>query len=393
MLLDLIKEKAQGIENEIKAIRCDIHMHPEVGGEEYRTQKLIIDYLMQIGVDEVKPIANTGVLGLIKGLNPGKCIGLRADIDALPIVELNDAPYKSQTTGKMHACGHDAHTSILLGAANIFCSLRDQLSGSVKLFFQPAEESFGGAERMIAEGCLESPHVDAVIGLHVDSTEEVGVARYQYGVMHGMSSEIKIDIKGKGCHAAHPDDGIDAIVIAAKVIDSIQTIVSRNVSAFDQAVVTIGTIKGGTVENAIAEDVHMDGTIRTLSESVSATVVRRLKEMVPAIAQAFGGQATVTIVPSYIPLNNDDKMVDLFRRCAESFLGKESVRDKKIPSLGVEDFAYFAKARPSCFYNLGVGNNAKGINASGHNGHFDIDMDGLYYGMVLHVLTAFEFLK
>lgn len=393
MLLELIKHQTKTIENEVKTIRNLLHMNPELGGEEFQTQQLIIEYLSKIGVDEIRKCADTGVVGTIYGSAPGKCVGIRADIDALPIQELNDVEYKSQKPGKMHACGHDAHTAVLLGAAKVFCELRPYFQGAVKLLFQPAEESFGGAERMIKEGCLENPHVDYIIGLHVDSSIETGHVLYKYGVMQAMSSSLEIKVRGKGCHAAHPETGVDAIVIASKIIDGLQTIVSRNLSAFDAAVITIGKINGGTVSNAVAEEVTMRGTIRTLSEEVTKFVSQRVVDLVKGIATGYGGSAEVTITPGYIPLINNDDLVTLFKGLAEEVLGKDKVHDKVYPSLGVEDFAYFAKERPSCFYNLGVANYLKKITAPGHNGYFDVDPDALAYGVILHTVTALELLK
>jgi amidohydrolase len=393
MLLEMIKNHAKSIEEEIKNLRKTIHINPELGGEEFQTQALIIDYLAKIGVDEIRKSADTGVVGIIYGSSEGLCVGLRADIDALPIDELNEVEYKSKVPGKMHACGHDAHTAILLGAANVFCKMRPFFNGTIKLFFQPAEESFGGAKRMIEEGCLENPHVDYIIGLHVDNSIETGHVLYKYGVMQAMSSGLQIKVKGKGCHAAHPETGVDAIIIASKIIDGLQTIVSRNLSAFDPAVITIGKIQGGTVSNAVAEEVVMNGTIRTLSEEVTAHISKRVNDLVTNIARAYGGSAEVAIRPGYIPLINNDEVVTLFKGLAEGFLGKDNVHDKVYPSLGVEDFAYFAKARPSCFWNLGIANKEKGITAPGHNGNFDVDHDSLYYGVVLQTLTALELLK
>lgn len=393
MLLELIKQHTEQVDKEIREIRNLLHMNPELGGEEFQTQKLIIEYLAKIGVDEIHKSADTGVVGIIYGSTPGKCVGLRADIDALPINELNEAPYTSKNPGKMHACGHDAHTAILLGAASVFCEMRPYLKGVVKLFFQPAEESFGGAERMIKEGWLENPHIDYMIGLHVDSYVETGHVLYKFGVMQAMSSSLEIKIKGKGCHAAHPETGIDAIVIASKVIDALQTIVSRNLSAFDAAVITIGKINGGTVSNAVAEEVVMKGTIRTLSEDITKVISKRVVDLVTNIATGFGGMAEVKITSGYVPLINNDEVVTLFKGLAEQVLGKDKVHDKVNSSLGVEDFAYFAKERPSCFYNLGVGNKTKKITAPGHSGYFDVDPDALAIGVILQTLTTFELLK
>lgn len=394
-MLELIKKYAKMYEKELISIRKDLHSHPERGRNEYRTQKLIISVLSDLGCFSVKKCAETGVLAVIEGKKAknDKCIGIRADIDALGIEDLKEVEYKSQNEGVCHACGHDVHTTILLGVAKVLAQLQNEFSGFVKLFFQPDEEGDGGAERMIQEGAMENPKVQAMIGLHVSENYNVKEARFCYNTMQATSAEIEIKVKGFSAHAAHPETGVDAILIACQIVNNLQSIVSRNFSPTDSVVLSIGKINGGTIPNALAETVTMVGTIRTLTLDAREKVVRNIKNICNGIASSYGGSAEVTITPSYLPLINDKKMVDFTKEVAKEVLGEERVIQNDVPSLGVEDFSYYASLVPSCFYNLGIKNDEKGINYPLHNNKFDVDEDSIYYGVVIQTLTLLRWLN
>lgn len=368
-------------------IRRDFHRHPELGMEEFRTRDKIVEYLEDIGIPYQKGVANTGVVGLIQGGRPtGLTVALRADMDALPIKEENDVPYKSTVAGKMHACGHDAHTTILLGAAKYLYERRDQLPGNVKLLFQPAEETVGGAKPMIAEGVLEDPPVCAAFGLHMAPELPTGQVGVKYGQMNASSDTISLTVKGRKAHGAYPHDGTDAIIIAAHVITALQTIVSRHVDPRQSAVISIGTIQGGTQGNVIADEVHMVGTVRAFDPGVRERILRRIETVLAHTTRSFGGDYTFELGDDgYIALINDNAMVDVVKQSGETLLGKENVKEIPLPSMGVEDFSYFAAAVPSAFFRLGCRNEAKGIIHGAHTSRFDIDEDSLPIGVAMQV--------
>lgn len=391
---DDIVQKASAMYDWLVSIRRDFHRHPELGMEEYRTRDKIVEYLTALNIPFEKDIAKTAVVGFIEGKYPGKTVALRADMDALPIRELNDVPYKSVYDGKMHACGHDAHTTILLGTAKVLKSMQDQLKGNVKLFFQPAEETVGGAKPMIEAGVMENPKVDAVFGLHMAPDLQTGEIGIKYGQMNASSDTIKITVHGKNSHGASPHRGTDAIVIAAHVITALQTIVSRNVDPTEGAVVSIGVIEGGTQKNIVAEKVNMIGTVRTLDPRIRDQVVKRIDEILKYTTKSFGGSYTFELgTDGYAALVNDDTMVDLVKRSAIQLFNADRVIEGKKPSMGVEDFAYFAEAAPSAFFRLGCRNEAKGIIHNVHTPYFDIDEKALPIGVAMQVKNTLSFLN
>lgn len=373
---------------EAVALRRHLHQHPDLSEQETPTMNLLCEKLDALGIAYEKNVAETGIVALIRGAFEGPVIGLRADMDALPIQEDHpELPWCSQHDGVMHACGHDAHTAILLGAAMVLASMKDELHGGVKLFFQPAEETIGGAERMIDAGCLENPHVDYTLGLHVSPDLPAGQIGVKYGQMYAASDMLTLKIYGKSCHGAHPDEGVDAIVIAANIINAVQTFVSRNVSATDSAVCTFGTIHGGNVRNQIADYVEMTGIIRTLDPQTRLFARERVRTICEQTAAMLGGRAELIVEPSYSPLINDDAVVDTVRETAAGILGAENVILRKVPSLGVEDFAYFAAERPSCFYHLGcAADDPKRCVA--HSRFFDIDEACIPVGIELQVASV-----
>ncbi|KQL55366.1 peptidase M20 [Heyndrickxia shackletonii] len=390
---EILLQQAGGILPWLVEVRRDFHAYPEFGMEEFRTKDKICEYLDEMDIPYQAGIANTGVVGLIQGEQDGKTVALRADMDALPILEKNDIPYKSTVDGKMHACGHDAHMTVLLGAAKLLQENKHLLKGNVKLLFQPAEETVGGAEPMIKEGALENPKVDAVFGLHVDPAIPVGKIGVKYGQMNASSDTITITVKGKNAHGAYAYMGKDAIVIAAGVISALQTIVSRSVDARESAVISIGTIHGGTQGNIVADEVKLVGTVRTLTPEIRRGVLQKLEETVTYVAKGLGGEAVLSVEPGYTSLINNDEMVDIVKESGEALIGKENVNLLSRPSLGVEDFAFFAKAVPGAFFRLGVRNDEKGIVHDVHTPFFNIDEKSLKIGVAMQVWNVFSFLE
>ena len=387
------KLEADNIKDELKQIRRTLHQYPELGFEETNTSKYIKEFLTKEGI-EYTEFAKTGVCGIINGTKEGnnKVIALRADIDGLPIQDKKTCEYSSKVKGKMHACGHDGHTTILLGAAKILNKHKDEFSGTVKLIFEPAEETTGGAKVMIKEGVLENPKVDVMCGLHVEETIDCGSIMVRKGTVNAASNPFNITIKGAGGHGAYPDTAIDPIVIAGHVITSLQSIVSREIKPVNPSVVTIGSIHGGTAQNIIPSEVKMSGIIRTMTNEDREFAKQRLKEIVNGICTTFRGSAEIEIEESYPCLYNDDDMVDLLEKSAIEILGVENVKLQKNPKLGVESFAYFANEVPSVFYFLGIRNEKNGIIHSAHNNLFDIDEDALPIGVAIQCEIAVNYL-
>lgn len=387
-----IKQWVMDIEDDVIKIRRDFHMNPELGMEEYRTSRIVGEILEGLGLEVKRNIANTGVVGLLAGGSGGKTIALRADMDALPIQDEKKVVYASRILGKMHACGHDAHTAILLGTAMVLSRIKDRLKGSVKFIFQPAEETVGGAEPMIREGVLENPKVDAIFGLHMAPDIETGRIGVKYGMANASSDTFRIVVKGRAAHGASPHLGVDAIAVTAQVINCLQLLISREVDPLDSAVLTIGTINGGTQSNIICDRVQMTGTLRSLNPVVRKRIIERVKQLLTGITQNFGGDCLLSLTPGYPPLFNHSEMVELVERAAKGVIGEENVVRISRPSMGVEDFAYFLQKVQGAFWRLGCRNPSKNIEYPGHNPLFDIDEDALAIGVAVHVKTVMEFL-
>ena len=388
--MDFLSE-ANKIKKELVEWRRDFHAYPELGYEEFRTSEKVKDFLLNEKI-EFYETASTGICAIIKGKGD-KTVALRADMDALPLMEKNEFEYKSKNIGKMHACGHDAHTAILMGAAKILNSMKDNINGNVKLFFEPAEETTGGSRIMIEEGVLSNPEVLKVVGLHVDENIETGFIGVKKDAVNAASNPFTIKIKGKGGHGARPQDCIDPVVISAQIIMSLQTIISREMPPLDPAVITIGTIHGGTAQNIIPDEVLITGIIRTMKMEQRLYVKKRLKEIAVNIAVSMGGSCEVDIEESYPCLYNNDELVETFIESSKKIIGENNIIILDNPSMGVESFAYFSMERPSIFYFLGSRNEKKGINNPAHGNFFDIDEDCLPIGVALQCAVVMELLK
>ncbi|NLM35391.1 MAG: amidohydrolase [Clostridiales bacterium] len=392
--VDFLKCSAD-IYNKLIAWRRDFHRNPELGFEEFLTSAKIKAFLEEEGIPYIET-AKTGICAIIKGGDveegPCKTIALRADMDALPLEDKKVCEYSSQVKGKMHACGHDAHMTILMGAAKILNSIKSTLKGNVKLLFEPAEETLGGASYMINEGVLEDPKVDAVVGLHVSEGIECGKIGIKKGVVNAASNPFNIRIIGKGGHGAHPDVAVDPVVIASNVILALQTIVSREIPPTDPAVITVGSIHGGSAQNIIPEEVNISGIIRTLKTEHREYVIKRVTETVEGIVKAMRGSCEINIEESYPCLYNDDFMVEQVKESAINIIGEDNIIDLDKPSMGVESFAYFSMERPGAFYYLGSGNKEKGITHPAHGSFFDIDENCLPIGVAMQCKIAYDYL-
>jgi amidohydrolase len=379
---------ARGILPWMVEVRRDLHRHPELGLEEHRTAARVAALLDELGIEHRDGLAGTGVLGWVEGRAGGRVVALRADLDALPLTDAKEVPYRSQVAGRMHACGHDVHTAVQLGAARLLASRRGAFAGTVKLIFQPAEETVGGARLLIEEGVLADPPVEAIFGLHVDSDMEVGSIGVRYGQRNGSSDRVEIVVHGRSGHAAYPAASVDAIVAAAHVVTAVQAVVSRNVDARDAAVVTLGTIHGGTQANIVADRVELVGTVRVFDPPVRELVVRRIRETAEGVAAGLGARAEVRVEPGYDPLINDREMVEVVRDSGRRLLGEERVAVIERPFMGVEDFAFFAARVPGAFWSLGVRNEAAGIVHPVHHERFDVDESCLAVGAAMQVANA-----
>lgn len=378
-----IKQQALALTEELAAIRSELHRCPEPGLAEFETIKIIGRHLDEMGIEYARLPGQTSIVGIIRGAHPGKTVGLRADMDALPITELNEVPYKSQNEGWMHACGHDAHVTILLGTAKLLNNLKNRLYGNVKLFFQAAEETVGGADTMVKLGCMKNPDVDAVFGLHVHPALPAGQMETRYGALNGASDTLHITVRGVSSHGAYAEQGVDAIVAAAQLITALQTVSSRNISALDSVVLSIGTIHGGTAENIICDEVKLLGTLRTLNPQTRKKAKERIAALVEGVCAAYGAKGELQIDEGYCALINHREQVDLVLDTARRLLGEENTHIKEQPSLGVEDFSYFLDAAPGAFYHLGCANEALGITSALHTPTFNIDERCLPLGVAM----------
>lgn len=390
MILD-IKEEALAAASRWQDLFYNLHRCPELGRKEQRTADMIRRRLEELGIPYV-PMADTGTMAVIWGGRPGRTLCFRADIDALPIAEDTDLAYSSQNPGVMHACGHDFHTAALLGAAELLQNRRRELAGTVKLFFQPDEEGDGGAARMIAAGCMEEPHVDAALCVHVESGIPTGTMTVKAGPICASSNPFAVTLRGRGTHGAKPHLGTDVITAGAQIISALQTISSRRTSPAEPVVVTVGSFHAGEAGNVLPEEAKFNGILRTMGGEARERVKADFRSIVSGIAAGMGVEAEIEIFESYPGCRNDPAMTDLVRRAAGKILGERNVLELEEPSLGADDFGYFSDAVPGCYFYIGVGNAEKGFTYPNHNPHFAADPDALPLAAAVEAQAAVDFL-
>jgi len=383
-----LKARVEREKEWIIEMRRKLHRIPEKGFAEFKTQKAVMDALDEMGVPYTTE--RTWVIGLIEGALPGDTVGIRADMDALPVTEPMGCKFRSEHEGMMHACGHDAHTAMLLGAAKVLSGMKDQLHGRVKLLFQPAEESDGGAEPMVAAGAMENPHVDRVYGLHVMTRLETGVVETRPGTLNASTDGVRLTINGRGGHGAYPESGADAIVCAAQVITALQTLVSRNLSPLSSAVLSLGMIEGGTAGNIICDQVRIKGTLRTANSEIRAMMTRRIHEVAEGIALSMGCTAEVSITPGYAALVNDVNEAARIRRVAARLFGEENSVEKPEPSMGGEDFSFFSDCAPGAFFHIGCTPRGHLPAPALHSKDFYLDEECLTNGVLMHVALVLD---
>lgn len=372
------------------SLRQDFHRWPELGNEEYRTAERIQWELSQLDID-FERMLSTGIVGCINKNRGKKTVALRADMDALPIQETVALPFASERKGIMHACGHDVHTAILLGTAMVLSKIKNEIKGCVKFIFQPAEETTGGAKRMIRRGCLE-PRTDYILGLHVKPDLPAGTIGIKYGKVHASSDMFQVTIKGKNSHGAYPEMGIDAIAAASQIVTGIQSIIARNISPLNPAVITVGSFHGGTAGNTIADTVILEGTIRALDHCSREVLRTRLKEMTQSTAKAYGAKAEVKFRKGYPVLTNDNLIVDIIKNVIICETAVEKIVELKEPTMGVEDFSYYLEKVPGAFLFLGSG--YKGRENEGiHSGGFEVDEKCIQIGIQLEVMSVLKLLE
>lgn len=388
-LKENIRRVANDISGDVVGMRQHLHSNPELSFHEFETAKFIAESLRNIGLNPQEGIANTGVSALIEGKNPSKkVVALRADIDALPIFESNDIPYKSKNEGVMHACGHDVHTSSLLGTANILNQLKDQFEGSIKLIFQPAEEKApGGASLMIKEGILQNPKPANILGQHVAPLIPVGKIGFREGIYMASADEIYITVKGKGGHAAMPQGNIDPVLIASHIIVALQQVVSRFATPTTPTVLSFGKVIAEGATNIIPNEVKIEGTFRTLNEKWRAEAKKKMKKLAEGIAESMGGECDFHILDGYPFLYNNEELTRRNKEFAIEYMGIENVIDLDI-WMAAEDFAFYSQEIDACFYRLGVRNEAKGIASNVHTPTFNIDEGALEIGSGLMAWMA-----
>lgn len=381
MIQQRIKELANRYAAEFIRVRHHLHAHPELSYKEFETSRFVQQKLTEFGIPfEIK--ATTGVVGLISGKNPhSRVVALRGDMDALPIAEENEVPYKSTNPGVMHACGHDVHTTCLLGAAKILAETKEEWEGTVKLIFQPGEEKNpGGASLLIKEGVLENPSPQCIFGLHVNPQLEVGKLSFRAGKVMASADEIYITVKGKGGHAAAPHLTTDTILIASQLVVSLQQIISRNNNPLSPSVLSITSFQGGFTTNVIPTEVKLMGTFRAMDEEWRAKAHELIYKQTKELVHSMGGEVDVWIDVGYPTVYNHEALNVRARQTAETFMGKDKVEETEV-RMGAEDFGYYSQKIPGCFYRLGTANQSKGITAGVHTPRFNIDESAIEIGM------------
>lgn len=386
-----IEKLSREIEKEVIEIRRKIHRFPELSTKEFKTTELVKKELEKLDIEVITFEKCTGVVGIIKGSKPGKTIALRGDMDALPITEESGCDFSSQNDGVMHACGHDIHTAVLLGAAKILNKFNDKIEGNIKLIFQPSEEitlyDISGAQEMILNGVLNSPKVDAIVGIHCWPELPVGTIGLKKEVLCASSDSINIKIIGKGGHAAYPHKCLDAILISSYVVSELQSIVSREVSPMDSAVITIGQINGGTTGNVIAEVVEMKGTLRTINPETRERLIKRIKEMVTSIVKGTGSKVVVDVIKGSPSIICEKAIVDSIENTVNNVLKETEVVKLQYPSLGAEDFSFYLEEVPGAFIRLGTANENEKSRLGLHNSEIIFDEKAIFHG--ISVISAY----
>lgn len=390
---DNILKKAEDLLPFMISIRRKIHENPELGMEEYETAKLIIENLDKMGISYRPEVGKTGIAGLIEGKKgKGKCIGIRADMDALPLQDQKNVPYASKKPGIMHACGHDGHVAMLLGAAKILQDLKEEFPGYVKLVFQPAEECIGGALPMIKDGVMENPSIDSMIALHMDSGKKAGHILLSEGPSHAAQTDFEITVTGKGGHAAHPHKSTDTILLASTLAVELHHIVSRHIDPLESAVLTVGIIQGGTKSNIIPDRVFLKGTIRYLNDKVGEELRYWIEKVSKSVAEMSGGKCEVKFIPGYPAGFNDEELTGKIWKYLEDFLTEEYIEKEKHPNMGAEDFSFFAQRVPSVFIGLG-GRGGKETSYPHHHPKFDFNEQAMINGAAALAQIALKFLN
>lgn len=389
---ETVLKYCEDIKEWIIDVRREFHKIPELSLEEYDTKEKVIKYLKEIKIEYIDFKEHNGIMAYLINPKNTTTIGIRADIDALPIHEKTNHTYKSINQGKMHACGHDAHIAMLLGACKILNLIKEKLNVNVKFLFQPAEETLGGAKLLVQDNCLENPTVDYMFGLHVMPHIETGYVETKYDTLNASTDTLNIVIKGKKAHGAYPENGIDALVASSHIITAFQSIISRNVSPLDSAVLTIGKIQGGDAQNIICEEINMKGTLRTLDSETRNFMINRIKSIVENISQSFGCKGQLVIDDDGYPaVINDKEMVDIIRYNTKEVLGEGKFIMRKKPSLGGEDFSFYTDNCKGVFFHVGCRNTKRNIIHHLHTAEFDIDEDCLIIGTMMHVMNTLYF--
>jgi amidohydrolase len=389
---------AEALRSQLVAQRRDFHMHPELSNREERTSRVVAERLRALGLTDIKTgVGRHGVTALLVGGQPGPVVAVRADMDALPIQETNDVPYKSQTPGVKHACGHDVHTTVELGVAEVLSKMKDEVRGTVKFIFQPAEEGApageeGGAKLMIKEGAFDNPRPQAIFGLHTEPNLQAGQIGYHSGPAMASADTFYITVKGKAAHGAQPQNGVDSVVVASECVLALQNIRSRRIDPLEPLVITVGTINGGTRFNVIAGEVKMSGTMRTFNDQVRERAIALMRETLRSVGAAYGATVELELGDGNGVTYNEPSLVEETLPTIRRVVGPQNALAIK-PFMPAEDFSHYQKISPGFFYFLGVGNRAKGITSGWHTADFDVDEESLVVGVKVMSNVVLDYLE
>ena len=388
---ELVRKKVTDLKDEMIQIRRELHQYPELGFQEKRTAGMVAEYLGSLDLEVQTGVAETGVVGLLSGGKPGKTILIRADMDALPIEEANDVPYRSKNPGVMHACGHDGHMAVSLIAARILKSIFEKFSGQIKFVFQPGEEGFGGAREMIKQGVMRDPEVDAAIGLHLANTIPIGRLAVRAGPIMASMDSFSVKITGKSGHAAMPEEAVDAILISSQVVTALQTLISKETSPLEPLVVHVGTIQGGRAFNVVADHVELKGTVRTTNGEFQKSIPEKMGRIISNLSKSLRGSGKLDYHFDYPPVVNDERIAQMVRATAISVLGKDNILVIP-PIMASDDIGFFLKEVGGCFFFVGSSNPDKDITGAHHNPHFDFDEDAMFIGAEILIGSVLEYL-